>query len=200
MCEPIRWLKEIGWRANSYVCGNILVDASQPVTAVAPYKDQIEAIVLTHGHFDHMANLRALADLCEASVCIEEGDLAFLSDDALSLAGHFGEHSPGVPASPLADGDRIGEFVVIHTPGHTRGSICLYREEDGALIAGDTLFPHGSFGRCDLPTGSHADLVASVNRLATLLIDSLWCGHDMPVPSGAMRDVLLSQAEVAKYG
>lgn len=70
MCEPIRWLKEIGWRANSYVCGNILVDASQPVTAVAPYKDQIEAIVLTHGHFDHMANLRALADLCEASVCI----------------------------------------------------------------------------------------------------------------------------------
>lgn len=200
MCEPIRWLKEIGWRANSYVCGNILVDASQPVTAVAPYKDQIEAIVLTHGHFDHMANLRALADLCEASVCIGEGDLAFLSDDALSLAGHFGEHSPGVPASPLADGDRIGEFVIIHTPGHTRGSICLYREEDGALIAGDTLFPHGSFGRCDLPTGSHADLVASVNRLATLLIDSLWCGHDMPVPSGAMRDVLLSQAEVAKYG
>ena len=200
MREPIRWLKEIGWRANSYVCGNILVDASQPVTAVAPYKDQIEVIVLTHGHFDHMANLRALADLCEASVCIGEGDLAFLSDDALSLAGHFGEHSPGVPASPLADGDRIGEFVVIHTPGHTRGSICLYREEDGALIAGDTLFPHGSFGRTDLPTGSHADLVASVNRLATLRIDSLWCGHDMPVPSGAMRDVLLSQAEVAKYG
>lgn len=200
MREPIRWLKEIGWRANSYICGNILVDASQPVTEVAPYKEQIDTIVLTHGHYDHMANLAALADLCEASVCIGEGDLAFLTDDALSLASHFGQHAPGLTAEPLADGDRIGEFTVIHTPGHTRGSICLYREGDGALIAGDTLFPHGSFGRTDLPTGSHADLTASINRLAALRIDSLWCGHDMPVPSGAMRDVLLSQAEVPKYG
>jgi len=200
MSEPIRWLREIGWRANSYVCGNILVDASQPVTAVAPYKDQIETIVLTHGHFDHMANLAALADLCNAKVCIGEGDLAFLTDDFLSLATNFGGHAPGIAAEPLKDGDRIGEFVIIHTPGHTRGGICLYREEDGALITGDTLFPHGSFGRTDLPTGSHTDLVASINRLAALRIDSLWCGHDMPVPSGAMRDVLLSQAEVPKYG
>ena len=200
MREPIRWLREIGWRANSYICGNILIDAAQPVTEVAPYKDQIDTIVLTHGHFDHRANLAALADLCNAKVWIGEGDLAFLTDDSLSLAGHFGSHSPGITAEPLADGDRIGEFVVIHTPGHTRGSICLYREEDGALIAGDTLFPHGSFGRTDLPTGRHADLVASINRLAELHIESLWCGHDMPVPSGAMRDVLLSQAEVPRYG
>ncbi|HJJ99579.1 MAG TPA: MBL fold metallo-hydrolase [Methanocorpusculum sp.] len=200
MREPIHWLKEVSWRANSYICGNMLIDASQPVMEVAPYKDQIDVIVLTHGHFDHMANLRALADLCEAKVCIGEGDLAFLADDILSLAGRFGEHAPCITAEPLADGDRIGEFVVIHVPGHTRGSICLYREEDDALIAGDTLFPHGSFGRTDLPTGSYADLVASVNRLAALRIDSLWCGHDMPVPSGAMRDVLLSQAEVSRYG
>ncbi|MDV0443691.1 MBL fold metallo-hydrolase [Methanorbis rubei] len=200
MSEPIRWLREIGWRSNSYVCGSILVDASQPVTAVAPYKDQITTIVLTHGHYDHMANVRALADLCDAEVCVGAGDLAFLSDDSLCLSTHFGEHAPGISATPLNDGDRIGEFVVINTPGHTRGSICLYREEDGALIAGDTLFPHGSFGRTDLPTGNHPDLVTSVNRLAGLRIESLWCGHDMPVPSGAMRDVLLSQAEVPKYG
>ena len=141
-----------------------------------------------------MANVRALADLCEAEVCIGSEDLAFLSDDSLSLSGHFGEHSPGISAGTLNDGDRVGEFVVIHTPGHTRGSICLYREDDGALIAGDTLFPHGSFGRTDLPTGSHTDLITSINRLAGLKIESLWCGHDMPVPSGAMRDVLLSQA------
>ncbi|HJK59086.1 MAG TPA: MBL fold metallo-hydrolase, partial [Methanocorpusculum sp.] len=61
MREPIRWLREIGWRANSYICGNILIDAAQPVTEVAPYKDQIDTIVLTHGHFDHMANLADLA-------------------------------------------------------------------------------------------------------------------------------------------
>lgn len=200
MREPIRWLRESGWRANSYVCGSILVDAAQPVTAVEPYRDQIEAIVLTHGHYDHLANLAALAELCDALVFIGEQELSLLTDDALSRSSQFGEHAPQYLASPLVDGDVIGGFTVLHTPGHTRGSICLYREEDGALIAGDTLFPHGSFGRTDLPTGSHVDLVASINRLAGLAIDSLWCGHDMPVPSGAKPHVLLSQAEVPRYG
>ncbi|MDR0439017.1 MAG: MBL fold metallo-hydrolase, partial [Methanocalculaceae archaeon] len=147
-----------------------------------------------------MANLVALADLCNAKICIGEGDLAFLSDDTLSLATYFGDHSPEFAAVPLSDGTMIGEFIVIHTPGHTRGSICLYREEDGALITGDTLFPRGSFGRTDLPTGNHADLVTSINRLAELRIESLWCGHGIPVSSGAMHDVLLSQAKVLKYG
>jgi glyoxylase-like metal-dependent hydrolase (beta-lactamase superfamily II) len=200
MREPICWLKEIGWRANSYICGGILVDASQPVTMVAPYKDQIETIILTHGHFDHMANLAALADLCNANVCIGEGDLAFLTDDTLSLAPYFGAHSPEFAAVPLMDGAMIDDFVVIHTPGHTRGSICLYREEDGALITGDTLLPRGSFGRTDLPTGNHTDIVASINRLATLRVESLWCGHDVPILSGAMRDLLLSQAKAPRYG
>ncbi|HJJ88684.1 MAG TPA: MBL fold metallo-hydrolase [Methanocorpusculum sp.] len=200
MCESIYWLKEVGWRANSYVSENILVDASQSVMTVAPYKDQIDVIVLTHGHFDHMANLPDLIDLCDAKVYIGERDFPFLFDDFLSLADHFGGRSPGISAVPLADGDRIGEFMIIHTPGHTGGSICLYREEDGALITGDTLFPHGSFGRTDLPTGNHVDLVTSINRLANLHIESLWCGHDIPVPSDAMRDVLLAQAEVSRYG
>jgi glyoxylase-like metal-dependent hydrolase (beta-lactamase superfamily II) len=199
MRESIRWFREVGWRANSYACGNILVDASQPTTTIAPYKDQIETIILTHGHFDHMANLATLANLCNAKIYIGEGDLSFLVDDDLSLATHFGAHSPELTIEPLSDSDQIGEFIVLHTPGHTQGSICLYREKDGSLIAGDTLFPHGSFGRTDLPTGSHTDLVASINRLAKLRIESLWCGHDVPVPTGAMQDVLLSQAEVLKH-
>ncbi|MDR3101955.1 MAG: MBL fold metallo-hydrolase [Methanocalculaceae archaeon] len=200
MSEPIHWLQETGWRANSYVCSSILVDAAQSEAVVAPYKEQIEAIVLTHGHFDHMANVSALSDLCEAQVFIGAGDLAFLSDDALSLAHHFGGHSPDISAEPLMERERIGDFTVLCTPGHTRGSICLYREEDGALITGDTLFPQGSCGRTDLPTGSYVELAASINKLAELFVDSLWGGHEIPVPSGAMRDVLLTKFEVMKYG
>jgi glyoxylase-like metal-dependent hydrolase (beta-lactamase superfamily II) len=198
MTEPIIWLRGRAWRANSYVIGNILVDAGLPVSDIQPYRDQIDTIVLTHGHYDHTANIREIADLTGAGVFIGESDAPFLSDDALCRASAFGARPPGGPADPLKD--HVGEFRVLRTPGHTHGSVCLFREEDGALIAGDTLFPHGSFGRTDLPTGDHQELVASVDRLAELSVRSLWCGHETPVPSDAMHDVLLSKAEVRRYG
>ena len=94
----------------------------------------------------------------------------------------------------------VGDFIVYHTPGHTQWSICLFRETDGALIAGDTIFPNGSFGRYDLPTGNHAQLVSSINRLAELPVESLWPGHEMPVVTNAKRHVLLSKYDVVRYG
>ena len=200
MLNPIIWLKEIDWRANSYICGNILFDASQPVSVVDPYKDQIDTIIITHGHYDHIANIQNLVELCDAKVYIGEYDYDFLSKRELSLSDHFNGRLQDISASILHDGDQIGEYKVIHTPGHTRGSICLYRDIDGALITGDTIFPGGSFGRTDLPTGNNSDLMHSIDKLATLHINSIWCGHEPPVPSDAMRHILLSQSEIHKYG
>lgn len=200
MTEPVIWLRGRDWRSNSFVIGNILVDAGLFVSDIESYKDQIDTIVLTHGHYDHTANVREFAELTGAEVFIGKYDLPFLSSDALCKASAFGALPPDYAAMPLEDGDKVGEFVVLHTPGHTHGSICLFREGDGTLIAGDTLFPQGSFGRTDLPTGDHRELVESVDRLAQLKVHSLWCGHDAPVPSGAMCDVLLSRAEVQRYG
>ena len=200
MSESVIWLSGTGWRANSYIAGNILVDAAVSVDAVQPYREQIDTIILTHGHYDHIVNLVRLAEFCNAKVMIGEYELPFLSDAQLSLANQFGEQPPNYPAEILKDGDRVGDFTVYHTPGHTQGSICLFREADGALIAGDTIFPNGSFGRFDLPTGNHAQLVSSINRLAELPVESLWPGHEMPVVTDAKRHVLLSKYDVVRYG
>ena len=200
MSESIIWLSGSGWRANSYIAGNILFDAGISVDAVYPYKNQIDTIVLTHGHFDHTANLAKLAELCNAKVMIGEYELPFLTDASLCLSNRFGEQPPNYPAEILKDGDKIGEFTVYHTPGHTQGGICLFRESDGALIAGDTIFPNGSFGRYDLPTGNHTQLIASINKIAELPVQSLWCGHEMPVVKEAKRHVLLSKHDIVRYG
>ena len=129
-----------------------------------------------------------------------EYELPFLTDASLCLSNRFGEQPPNYPAEILKDGDKIGEFTVYHTPGHTQGGICLFRESDGALIAGDTIFPNGSFGRYDLPTGNHTQLIASINRIAELPVQSLWCGHEMPVVKEAKRHVLLSKHDIVRYG
>ena len=181
------------WQANSYLVGNTLIDAGIDPERIIPYKDQIQNIVLTHGHFDHTVHANEIANLTGAEIYIGEFDLPFLSDAALSLSTHFGSPQIPVPAKPLKDGDVIDGFTVYHTPGHTGGSICLFREEDGVLIAGDTVFPEGSYGRYDFPTGSLAALRDSVSRMAELSVDSLWSGHGEPVSEGAKAHVALSK-------
>ncbi len=200
MSDRIIWLRGTEWRANSYVAGNILFDAGVSVDAVHPYRDQIDTIVLTHGHYDHTVNLSSLAEFCCAKIKIGEYELPLLTDAKLCLSNQFGEQPSNYPTEVLKDGDMVGEFTVYHTPGHTHGSICFFRESDGALISGDTIFPNGSFGRTDLPTGNQAKLISSINRIAELPVQSLWPGHEMPVVKDAKRHVLLSKNEVARYG
>jgi len=181
------------WQANSYLVGNTLIDAGIDPKRVEPYKDQIENIVLTHGHFDHTAHANEIAKLCGAKIYIGEHELQFLTDSSLSLSSHFGSPQIPIQAEPLKDGEVIDGFTVYHTPGHTGGSICLFREEDGVLIAGDTIFPEGSYGRYDFPTGSLAALRESVSRIAELPAESLWSGHGEPVTKGAKAHVMMSK-------
>lgn len=181
------------WQANSYLVGNTLVDAGINPERILPYKDRIKNIVLTHGHFDHTVSANEIAHLTGAKIYIGEYDLPFLSDASLSLSTHFASPQIPISAEPLQDGEVIDGFTVYHTPGHTGGSICLFREEDGVLIAGDTIFPEGSFGRYDFPTGSLSALCDSVSRMAELPAESLWSGHGEPVVSDAKSHVMLSK-------
>ncbi|MDD1715868.1 MAG: MBL fold metallo-hydrolase, partial [Methanolinea sp.] len=82
------------------------------------------------------------------------------------------------------EGSRVGDLVVIHTPGHTPGSICLYHAEERALISGDTVFTEGGFGRFDFPGGSRDTLLSSLRRLADLDVEGLYPGHGTPVQRG----------------
>jgi hydroxyacylglutathione hydrolase len=190
LCMKVEWLYSGDPWANAYVVGNILVDAGVMPMAVAPYKEQIETIVLTHCHFDHIARLKEIAHMCKAKVAIHKTDARGLVDDIHSLAMHFGARSPGVvPDINLADGDRIGDFIVLNTPGHTPGCICLYSEKDRLLFSGDTVFADGYFGRYDFPGGSRAELARSLDRLSALDVEGLFAGHGEPTEENGSRSI-----------
>lgn len=186
----VRWIQGRGMYANAFVCGEVLVDAGVSPDAVAPYSDRITHIVLTHGHFDHIAHVKELALLCQAKICIHESDAPALIHDQLSLAMHFGACSPKVtPDILLAEGDEIGGLSVLHTPGHTRGSICLYDPDSRSLISGDTVFTDGAFGRYDFPGGSVEDLRASLEKLELLPVRGLYPGHGVALDDGGLRNI-----------
>jgi hydroxyacylglutathione hydrolase len=186
----VTWVPEQSAYANSYIYGKILVDAGLPPMAIRPYKDEIDTIVLTHCHFDHTARIKEIAFMCKAKVAIHKNDARGLVDDAQSLSMNFGARSPGIaPDIILAEGDAIGELTVIHTPGHTPGSICLFSERDRVLISGDTVFSDGCFGRYDFPGGSRKELAQSLNRLSLLDVQGLYPGHGEPVAHGGSRHI-----------
>ncbi|MHC1626498.1 MAG: MBL fold metallo-hydrolase [Methanoculleaceae archaeon] len=195
---PVHWIPGPDPCANSYLAGEILVDAGVPPMAVAEFRDRIRWIVLTHCHFDHTARVAEIAAICGARVAIHEADATGLTEIHRSLSMLFGERPPEiVPDRLLREGDHIGDFEVLSTPGHTPGSICLLHRERPVLISGDTVFPGGGFGRTDFPGGDPAALRRSLERLAGLRVDSLYPGHGAPVTSGADRHIraALSVAE-----
>lgn len=131
-----------------------------------------EGILLTHGHFDHMLSLEPLlTDHPDAPVMLHEADRDFPGDsDKNAYSRFFGKkHTWRQPDRLLHDGDRIplGEEAVsvLHTPGHTPGSVCF--QTPAGLLSGDTLFASG-FGRYDLYGGDPVALLTSLRSLSHL--------------------------------
>jgi len=135
-------------------------------------------ILLTHGHFDHIGAVAALAAQYNgAEIAIHTADAEYLGPEAypvhcLSINAVAGDTAYidalwkdlPPPDKRLAEGEKIGPFTVLHLPGHTPGSIGLWDEAAGVLFSGDTLF-YGNYGRTDLPGGDTAQLFASLKRL-----------------------------------
>jgi glyoxylase-like metal-dependent hydrolase (beta-lactamase superfamily II) len=147
-------------------------------------------ILLTHGHFDHLA---ALPDLLAAlagdavfagcpapEIAIHRDDAAYLGPDAYAVHCRSFSAAAGnadyinalwtpmpAPTRLLGEGDAIGPFTVLHTPGHTPGSVCFFWEQKKQLFSGDTLFQGGE-GRTDLPGGDYAAIVKSLKRLTAM--------------------------------
>jgi glyoxylase-like metal-dependent hydrolase (beta-lactamase superfamily II) len=187
---PVTWIPGRGYFGNAYLIGNVLVDAGVLPSAIEPHRDEIDTIVLTHSHFDHTAYVKEIAHICNASVYIHSLDAPGLTEDHFSLSLHFGARSPGIlPDYLLGDGDLVGPLTVIHTPGHTPGSICLYHRDERALISGDTVFTDGGFGRFDFPGGDRISLVRSIERLVPLVIEGLYPGHGSPVEQNGRRHI-----------
>ena len=142
----------------------------------------LDMVVATHCHYDHVGGLAAIVEEfgCEAYAGELDAPSIRDADDRYTLASAFDGVVRPVDVRDLKDGDVLdlgdSRFRVISTPGHTRGSICLYDEASGALISGDTLFETG-VGRTDFAGGSMSDLRRSLAVLSNIDIRELYPGH-----------------------
>lgn len=166
-------------------------DPQKILTAVKEAGYTITHIINTHGHSDHTSGNAAIIEATGAQLCIHKADAEQVTRLLSRVLSRFmgGKGSPKA-SRILEDNDiiEIGEtkLKVIHTPGHTPGSICIYA--DGHVFTGDTLFV-GAVGRTDLPGGSAKQLLASVReRIYTLPEDTkVWPGHDYgPSPTSTV--------------
>ncbi len=168
-----------GWESDSYLLINggeaALIDAGVSarlvLEALAKENAKLKHILLTHGHFDHTVSADKLREVTEAKLFVHTDDAEMLADPQKSaLALFFGRYDTLSPCDgTLKDGDTIKlgdkEIKVIHTPGHSKGSVCYLVES--TLFTGDTLF-NGGYGRFDLYGGDFKALTSSLKKLGKL--------------------------------
>jgi len=179
------------YQANCYI---IHAEAAKEAAVIDPGGDfeeiksyitanelKVSYIILTHAHGDHIGALQKLKAYSGAAVCIHEGDHEMLKN----RSKNFSDEISGFPVEMsadrlLADGDELKleglALKIIHTPGHTKGGICIYC--DGSLFSGDTLFAC-SIGRTDLEGGSYEEIVTSIKEKLLVLPDAteVFPGH-----------------------
>jgi len=168
---------DFSFGSNTYLAVNdetaeaVLVDAGVSASEVLGYLEnkgiELKAILLTHGHPDHLISLKEIADATGAPAYMHELDAKLLRNIPPLLLSMLGLEKLELPEEilPLEDGQELElagmKFKVLHTPGHSEGSVCFLT--DGVLFAGDLVF-RGSIGRTDFPGGSMATLVKSVKE------------------------------------
>ncbi|ELZ17821.1 beta-lactamase [Haloterrigena salina JCM 13891] len=166
----------------------VLVDAGanfDVVAAVRERVDDLDAVVLTHTHRDHVGNLEAVTDAFDVDAwgydtSIDGVDHAIADEETVRLGDH--------------------EYVALHTPGHKNDHLCFYAERPGILFAGDLIFQNGSFGRTDLEEGDRETLIESIDRVRERIdpdLEEMHTGHGPSVTSDPYDHVELS-AQMAR--
>ena len=143
----------------------------------------LKYIFLTHCHADHIGGIAKLKELKGGKILISRDDSEGLYNEEISLAYFINMKNPELEAdSRVDDGDLIHvgnlEFKIISTPGHTKGGLSLYCENERLVFSGDTMFS-GTWGRTDLPTGNFVDLMNSISEKLMTLPDEtiVYPGH-----------------------
>ena len=167
---------------NCYICMNkdtkegFIVDPGDDELKISVNVSRLEmipkAILLTHGHFDHIGAVNQLKERYNIPVIVGAKEEKVLTDSRMNLSSMFGEPVKVNGDKFLEDGEnfQVAGFDIqyVLTPGHTPGSGCFYIEEEQILFSGDTLFL-ASRGRTDFPGGSESDIIKSIkNKLLVL--------------------------------
>jgi hydroxyacylglutathione hydrolase len=198
--------------SNIYILGDTAIDAGTGFNFTRLYQllkimkadlKSIKHVVNTHGHFDHVGGNGYFID-AEVAIHDADADIVEKGDAEKSYADFFdGRLKPRKVSTRLREGDSVSaggmELEVIHTPGHTPGSICLYDRKSGTLFTGDTVFSDG-IGRTDMPGGNDEHLQASLDRISGLSVRRLLPGHGEPVTLTAAKKLGDIMASPPKAG
>ena len=162
---------------NCYLCKNketgegFIVDPGENELKISVNISKMEmkpvAIILTHGHYDHIGAVNALKERYGIKVYVSEAEKELIGDKKMNLSSYFDSPMTIEADEFLKDGQKITlagiNMTFIATPGHTPGSGCYYLEDNEILFSGDTLF-HGSRGRTDFPGGSESEIMKSIRE------------------------------------
>ncbi len=202
--RDIHFIEGIGLCSNIFIFAEgdtiSLVDTGSGIepNAVSPQLEQlglkiesVTRVAITHGHIDHIGGLTEICEHSSPEILVHQND----ADDLKSL---------GIRSIVyMKDGDnvRLGrrDLRVIHTPGHTEGSVCLHDNE--IILTGDTAFPGGYFGRTDLPSGDWRKLIDSLDKLSRLEVRVMLPGHGEPLLSEASSHLRIARktVELVRY-
>lgn len=156
----------------------------------------IKTIVLTHMHFDHTGGTEKLQKLTDANLLIHKDDASHvrIGDNVATGARMFGGSMEPLNTSIMGDSVDGGDVAlkVIHTPGHSPGSISLYEPKSKSLFSGDTVFADGSTGRWDLIGGDYNQLLNSVKKLSKLDVKNLYPGHERFVEGNGNEHIMMA--------
>jgi glyoxylase-like metal-dependent hydrolase (beta-lactamase superfamily II) len=208
----IHYLAGVGYDSNVYLIEDqdpMVVDAGSGMFAAAtlegmskivPLK-RIGRIVLTHCHFDHLGGAARFQKATGGRVYLHEAEAMpiMAGDDSLTISGMFGAKTTDLDIEPLKTGQKLStgaaELEVLHTPGHSPGSIVLHDKASSSAVVGDTLFCDGGVGRWDLPGGNLAELMSSLKQVQALGLKNMYPGHGSYAEGDAPQHLRLA----AKY-
>jgi hydroxyacylglutathione hydrolase len=212
----VHYIAGVGYDSNVYLLEDedpIIVDtgtgmyaesALEEVSKIVPLR-KVSRIVLTHSHYDHLGGAAAFQKATGGRIYLHEDEALPLKagDTTLAISGMFGEPNlEQIDLTPLKTGEKLkcgsSQLEVLHSPGHSPGSIVLYERETKSAIVGDTVFCDGGVGRWDLPGGDLAKLRSSIKRLTELGLRNMYPGHGSYAEGDAQQHLRLSMSYIAE--